>query len=73
MQARARGKKEGAELSLNFRKQLAKCMIFNKLGDNGVAPKSPICFKLMRNNQHEQKRKLVGEGNGMRQQDHSIQ
>jgi hypothetical protein len=55
------GKKEGAESSLNFRKQLAKCMIFNKLGDNGVARTSPIRFE-RRNNQHELKRKLVGEG-----------
>jgi hypothetical protein len=37
-------------------------MIFNKLGDNGVAPTSPIRLELRRNNQHERKRKLVGEG-----------
>ena len=41
LQAWAHGKKKGAELTLNFWKQLAKCMIFNKLGDNGVAPTSP--------------------------------
>ena len=62
VQARARGKKEGAEASLNFRKQLAKCMIFNKLGDNGVAPPSPIRFQLRRITEHERKRKLQHEG-----------
>jgi hypothetical protein len=57
---RKEGRKEGAELTLNFQKQLAK--MFNKLGDNDVAPTSPICFELRRTAKHEQQRKLVGEG-----------
>jgi hypothetical protein len=62
VQSRACVKKEGAEATLNFWKQLAKCMIFNKLGDNGVDPTSPVRFELRRSSLHERKRKLVGEG-----------
>jgi len=62
VQSRARGKKEGAEATLNFRKQLAYRMLFNKMGDNGVAPTSPIRFQLRRNAEHERKKKQVGTG-----------
>jgi hypothetical protein len=53
---------ERKEQILNFQKQLAKCMLFNKLDDNGIAPTSPIRFQLRRNKEHEQKRKEVNQG-----------
>jgi hypothetical protein len=52
-------KERGAEATLHFWKQLAKCMIFN-LGNNRIAT-FPIHFESRRNTKHEQKRKLVGE------------
>ncbi len=42
MQARARGTKETAMPTLEFRKKLAMRMMTNKLGDNGVAAASPV-------------------------------
>ena len=53
---------DNPESTLNFRKQLAKCMLLNQLGDNGVVPHSPFRPRVRRNIEHEQKKKLVGQG-----------
>ena len=60
--ARARARKEISEPTLAFRKQLAKCMLLNKLGRNGVVPASPIRPRVRRDTEHERKRKQVNEG-----------
>ena len=62
VQVRARARKENAEPSLDFRKQLAKCMLTNKIGDNGVVVPSPIVARLRRNTERDRKRKGVNEG-----------
>ena len=47
---------------LNFCKQLTKCMLMDKIGDNGMVIPSPTVARLRRNTEHDRKRKAVNQG-----------
>jgi hypothetical protein len=55
-QARARARKEPAEPTLQFRKELAFKMLTNKLDGNGEVPKSLVCNRRFTNRVHVHKK-----------------
>ena len=62
-QARARAKKETAMPTLEFRKNLAKLMMTNKLDDEGVSPNSPIRRRRRSSTVHLHKKRPKNAGN----------
>jgi hypothetical protein len=60
--ARARAKKAPAEPMLDFRRQLAKMMLENRLNAHGVAPNSPICPRRVSNTHHVLKKRERNKG-----------
>ena len=62
VQVWARARKEAAEPTLNFHKQLVKFMLTNKSRDNGVVVPSLIVARLKKNTEHEHKCKSVNQG-----------
>jgi hypothetical protein len=60
--ARARAKRLPAELVLDFRRNLAKIMLENRLNEYGVAPNSPICPRRVSNNPHVIKKRARNKG-----------
>ena len=62
VQARARGKKETAMPTLEFRKKLAQKMLTNRLGDNGVAAASPVRTRASLSNDHVLSKREKNEG-----------
>ena len=62
VQARARGRKEAAEPTLTFRRNLAMRMLRNKIQSNGVAAASPPRIRRQSSTIHVLKKRKVQEG-----------